>query len=165
MQQILFSTDCSGSVAQACSRLSPVHHSRKRDSAIIKMMLLRTHRHVVFSCLLLALLSDIAIDGTASAFVSPGRSRTNTRTKTLREPSSATASSTTTSRFMFDFLKGKGDDSSSSPPKVAEAIEEDGASDFSDDPVDKLFSLFFGKKEEAPMGMKRFGRGAFVKRL
>jgi len=30
-----------------------------------------------------------------------------------------------------------------------------------DDPVEKLFSFFFGKKEEAPMGMARFGMERF----
>jgi len=30
-----------------------------------------------------------------------------------------------------------------------------------DDPVEKIFSFFFGKKEEAPMGMPRFGRERF----
>ena len=39
--------------------------------------------------------------------------------------------------------------------------DEIDANDFSDDPVDKIFSVFFGKKEDEPMGMKRFGREKF----
>ena len=60
---------------------------------------------------------------------------------------------------MFDFLKGNGNEPSSSNGE--QAVDQGDAADFSDDPVDKIFSFFFGKKEEAPMGMKRFGRGVF----
>lgn len=68
---------------------------------------------------------------------------------------------------MFDFLKSKEQESESLPSSSiglddesprAEVKTED---DFSDDPVDKIFSLFFGKKEESPMGLKRFGREKF----
>ena len=37
---------------------------------------------------------------------------------------------------------------------------QDGAYD-ADDPVEKLFGFFFGKREAEPMGMKRFGSGRF----
>jgi hypothetical protein len=66
---------------------------------------------------------------------------------------------------MFDFLKNKdqetnnNNDESSSQAAITE--EEEEIDDFSDDPVDKIFSFFFGKKEESPMGMKRFGREKF----
>ena len=43
--------------------------------------------------------------------------------------------------------------------KAPESVVEEGYSD--DDPVEKMFNLFFGKKEEEPMGMKRFGRERF----
>lgn len=33
--------------------------------------------------------------------------------------------------------------------------------DSDEDPVEKIFTFFFGKKEEEPMGMKRFGRERF----
>lgn len=38
---------------------------------------------------------------------------------------------------------------------------KDGAYD-EDDPVEKMFGFFFGKREEEPMGMKRFGRERFL---
>jgi len=68
---------------------------------------------------------------------------------------------------MFDFLKSEEQESESLPSSSnrlddkspqAEMKTEDG---FSDDPVDKIFSFFFGKKEESPMGLKRFGRENF----
>jgi hypothetical protein len=64
--------------------------------------------------------------------------------------------STTTTRCMFDFLKPK------DPEKAKEEPKEEEAVDFSDDPVDKIFGFFFGAKEAEPMGMKRFGRGAWL---
>ena len=70
-------------------------------------------------------------------------------------PSTQTTPTTSTARYMFDFFnKDKNDEESVSP--TPQQPEED-ANDFSDDPVDKIFSVFFGKKEEEPMGMKRFG--------
>ena len=66
--------------------------------------------------------------------------------------------STTTARCMFDFFKNNDQDSSSSVPQEP---EEENENDFSDDPIDKIFSVFFGKKEAEPMGMKRFGRERF----
>lgn len=70
------------------------------------------------------------------------------------------ATATSTARYMFDFFKEKKeDDSPSSVPQQSE--DEIEANDFSDDPVDKIFSVFFGKKEDEPMGMKRFGREKF----
>lgn len=46
--------------------------------------------------------------------------------------------------------------------ETAQQNEEfkDGAYD-ADDPVEKMFSFFFGKRELNPMGMKRFGRDRF----
>lgn len=63
---------------------------------------------------------------------------------------------------MFDFLKPKEgeSDKKSATTTAAETSQEETQPDFSDDPVDKIFGFFFGQKEEAPMGMKRFGRGA-----
>ena len=47
-------------------------------------------------------------------------------------------------------------------PEKTEPVKEfqDAAYD-SDDPVEKMFSFFFGKREESPMGMARFGSGRF----
>ena len=68
-------------------------------------------------------------------------------------------SSASTARYMFDFFKEKKEqEPTSSAPQQPEEEEEN---DFSDDPIDKIFSVFFGKKEEEPMGMKRFGRERF----
>ncbi len=44
-----------------------------------------------------------------------------------------------------------------SPPKEEEAA----ATYTDDDPVEKMFGFFFGAKEEAPMGMARFGKERF----
>jgi len=76
-----------------------------------------------------------------------------------RQTASASAS---TARYMFDFFKDNNkDQDSSSSSAQQQSQEETDENDFSDDPVDKIFSAFFGKKEEAPMGMKRFGREKF----
>jgi hypothetical protein len=58
---------------------------------------------------------------------------------------------------MFDFLKGYKDDKE---PKQTEKETIPPPSD-NEDPVEKIFGFFFGQKEEAPMGMKRFGRERF----
>jgi hypothetical protein len=63
---------------------------------------------------------------------------------------------------MFDFFnKGNKEDDSSfkNDDNTKSTQQQQDDADFSDDPVDKIFSFFFGQKEEAPMGMKRFGRG------
>ncbi|VEU41296.1 unnamed protein product [Pseudo-nitzschia multistriata] len=65
-----------------------------------------------------------------------------------------------TPRHMFDFFK-KDDPEPSPDPSGASPSEDEEPDDFSDDPVDKIFSVFFGKKEATPMGMKRFGRERF----
>lgn len=62
----------------------------------------------------------------------------------------------TTRQYLFDFLKP--DDKEGKAAAENEKVEPAGGT--SDDPVDKIFSFFFGEKEENPMGMKRFGRGA-----
>jgi len=71
--------------------------------------------------------------------------------------------SSPTARNMFDFFKDKQDSSPTNTESVQGSEEENVAAedDFSDDPVDKVFSFFFGQKEESPMGMKRFGREKF----
>jgi hypothetical protein len=66
---------------------------------------------------------------------------------------------------MFDFFKGNQSEkeekqqleSQVAEPKQKKLEEE------LDDPVEKIFSFFFGQKEEEPMGMKRFGRGKYPK--
>jgi len=44
--------------------------------------------------------------------------------------------------------------------EVTEEEFKDGSYD-AEDPVEKIFGFFFGKREEEPMGMKRFGRERF----
>jgi hypothetical protein len=61
-------------------------------------------------------------------------------------------------RNLFDFLKQ--DDKEEKAAEETE-MEDDNQRASSDDPVDKIFSFFFGEKEESPMGMKRFGMGEF----
>lgn len=76
-------------------------------------------------------------------------------------PMKQTASAPT-ARYMFDFFKDKNNqESASSVPQESEDEIKDKDNDFSDDPIDKIFSVFFGKKEESPMGMKRIGREKF----
>lgn len=36
-----------------------------------------------------------------------------------------------------------------------------GAEEYEDDPIEKVFNFFFGAKEEAPLGLKRFGAERF----
>jgi hypothetical protein len=57
---------------------------------------------------------------------------------------------------LFKFNKAEPD---KNEPEIKEEFQ-DGAYD-SDDPVEKIFSFFFGKREESPMGMARFGSGRF----
>jgi hypothetical protein len=134
------------------------------------MMLPRTtSSHFIVFGLVPTLLSTLD-GGVSAAFLNPPRSRGRSgRTDiVVGDPSKTTengsAPSVPSPRFMFDFLKGKGEDVSSSRGKEDQAAQQD-AADFSDDPVDKMFSLFFGKKEEAPMGMKRFGRGEIEREM
>ena len=44
--------------------------------------------------------------------------------------------------------------------KANDAPEEEGYYD-NDDPIEKIFTFFFGKKEESPLGMSRFGQERF----
>jgi hypothetical protein len=61
--------------------------------------------------------------------------------------------------YFFKFGKEKeGSDQIDNVKQVEEF--KDGAYD-EDDPVEKIFSFFFGKRELNPMGMKRFGRERF----
>lgn len=66
-----------------------------------------------------------------------------------------TTTMTTSRRYLFDFLKPNDPDEKSKSKENT----EDTSPTSSDDPVDKIFSFFFGEKEETPMGMKRFGMG------
>jgi hypothetical protein len=67
--------------------------------------------------------------------------------------------SKTTQQYLFDFLKPD-DKEGKTAVKPEPANDSNAQESTSDDPVDKIFSFFFGAKEENPMGMKRFGRGA-----
>lgn len=64
---------------------------------------------------------------------------------------------TSTRQFLFDFFKPEDKEGKTTIPAPDTTTES-----ISEDPVDKIFSFFFGEKEENPMGMKRFGRGAHL---
>ncbi len=60
----------------------------------------------------------------------------------------------------FNFNKDKDEvDAAVKEPASEPESQDQGYDD--DDPVEKLFGFFFGKKEEAPMGMARFGKERF----
>ena len=74
----------------------------------------------------------------------------------------------TTQVYLGDFFNFNKDESSndttesSSSEKVTEAEPQPESDVYTDDdPIEKIFGFFFGKKEEEPMGMKRFGRERF----
>jgi hypothetical protein len=70
--------------------------------------------------------------------------------------------SETTQLGIGNFFNKKDDDSSKVESETDKSEEEVVSNDYSeDDPVEKLFGFFFGKKEEAPMGMARFGPTRF----
>ena len=80
------------------------------------------------------------------------------RTSTGRRKNAAYLETSVTRLGMFDFFKKSDKEGTpSAKGETKESPPEQSAS--SDDPVDKIFSFFFGEKEENPMGMKRFGRG------
>lgn len=66
--------------------------------------------------------------------------------------------------YFFKFGKGNEEGEGKAPDKTTNVEQEeefkDGAYD-EDDPVEKIFSFFFGKRELNPMGMKRFGKERF----
>lgn len=75
--------------------------------------------------------------------------------------------STSTSLGIGDFFNfGKKDeekkeDPSPESPVTAAADPDDDTYYDDDDPIEKIFGVFFGKKEKAPMGMARFGQERF----
>lgn len=70
--------------------------------------------------------------------------------------SSSSSSSSTTQLHFFNFGKPE------KKKEVPEPVEEKKPEPEEDlDPVEKLFSFFFGKPEEEPLGLKRFGRERF----
>ena len=101
--------------------------------------------------LLLACLSSVT-----DAFVQQSPLSSSGLSISQREPTRSSFSQL----YLFDFLKPKEEDPGEAEAASASAEKEE-AQDFSDDPVDKIFSFFFGAKEESPMGMKRFGRERF----
>ena len=69
---------------------------------------------------------------------------------------------TSTRQYLFDFFKPEDKEGKTKklPAPDTTTLPPTTESTSSEDPVDKIFSFFFGEKEENPMGMKRFGRGA-----
>lgn len=78
----------------------------------------------------------------------------------LGQSSRTTIATATTQLHMFDFLKPKEPEE-----PEPETVPEETTASGSDDPIDKIFSFFFGEKEENPMGMKRFGQGEIRKEV
>ena len=60
----------------------------------------------------------------------------------------------------FNFGKKETSDKEEKESEVAK-VETEKEVYIDDDPVEKLFNIFFGQKEEAPMGMARFGSERF----
>jgi len=89
------------------------------------------------------------------------------KARTTSRPETTTTTTTTTTLRMFDFLKGDQDKdeetkkaNKDTKTETADTSITDSGYD-EDDPVEKIFSFFFGQKEESPMGMKRFGAERF----
>ena len=62
----------------------------------------------------------------------------------------------------FNFGKEKASEASDTEEKGApEPADAEETYYDEDDPIEKIFGVFFGKKEKAPMGMKRFGQSQF----
>jgi len=71
--------------------------------------------------------------------------------------------STTTQLNFFNFNNDSKDEKIEDvQPEKGKGKEESAEQPYSDDdPVEKMFNFFFGAKEEAPMGMARFGKDRF----
>lgn len=95
-----------------------------------------------------------------SAFVGSKLSHTPKSYNQAQDIITTSDSPTTTKLNFFKF--GKDEPSTKEDEKITDATDDELQEPYSDeDPVEKLFSFFFGKKEEEPMGMKRFGRERF----
>jgi hypothetical protein len=85
------------------------------------------------------------------------------RTYTVQRRANAAYSQLYFNDFFKSLLNEKNDDAS--PPIVEkqdiQSKQESDSSYSDDDPVEKLFNFFFGKKEENPFGLARFGRSRF----
>jgi hypothetical protein len=95
-----------------------------------------------------------------SAFVG---SKLSYAPKSYNRPQTITTthSPTTTKLNFFNFGKDA-PSTEEEEEKITDTPDNELQEAYSDeDPVEKLFSFFFGKKEEEPMGMKRFGRERF----
>ena len=69
---------------------------------------------------------------------------------------------TTTSIYLGDFFNfGKKDEETKAAAVEEEEPEDDDIYYDDDDPIEKIFGVFFGKKEKAPQGMARFGSERF----
>lgn len=76
----------------------------------------------------------------------------------------SSSGSSTTPLYLGDFFNfGKSKEAepkASTDTELDEEPEEEAYYD-EDDPIEKIFGVFFGKKEKAPMGMARFGQERF----
>lgn len=80
----------------------------------------------------------------------------------LATPRTRTAAKDTRLYF-FNFDKKDSDSTEEEKEETKAPAQEEVETEIysDDDPVEKIFNFFFGKKEEEPMGMKRFGRERF----
>lgn len=79
-------------------------------------------------------------------------------------PRKSSTGPSTTSLYLGDFFNfGKPKEEESETPITAASNEEPEGEEYydEDDPIEKIFGVFFGKKEKAPMGMARFGTERF----
>jgi len=79
----------------------------------------------------------------------------------IQEPQQQQTSTTLYLGDFFNFGKKEEQETTTPPPPTPE--EEAAQTGYVDDedPIEKIFGIFFGKKEAEPMGMKRFGQERF----
>jgi hypothetical protein len=106
----------------------------------------------------------------ASAFSPSHISYASISTNSVRSRSASYDSNkptvtTSTTLYLGDFFNniGKPEKAKGAGPAVEETKDEEEDDNYydEDDPIEKIFGFFFGKKEKNPMGMQRFGQSRF----
>ena len=113
------------------------------------MTLLNSYRYLI-------LLYFMLMTATTNAFVTPS-------VRTIHPQQTTTAgsgaSTTTTQLHFFNF--GKKPDEKKKVVETPKKEEKPKVEEEDLDPIEKIFSFFFGKPEEEPFGLKRFGAARF----
>mmetsp|Transcript_29295 Transcript_29295/g.49927 ORF Transcript_29295/g.49927 Transcript_29295/m.49927 type:complete len:332 (-) Transcript_29295:160-1155(-) len=78
----------------------------------------------------------------------------------IQQPQQQQTSTTLYLGDFFNFGKKEEQETTTTPPTPEEEAAQTGYVD-DEDPIEKIFGIFFGKKEAEPMGMKRFGAERF----